>query len=321
MANYFFKASKDIEQQIVELYNFLWPTASALWNFRWQVRGYLTVRPDANTDELSGRFVHGSGLPNVDYKASCVNQDWDEQLEIFARFLIVNLFALHESWTTQVLTTLGYRATGIKQYEKQLQFPTKADASGRVSGIWNAINDICSPESAVLKNTFYSSFISSRKYSANKLDNLMRCYRYFKECRNCIMHDGGVADQKLLDAYNDFAIVATVTDLGVEEVPLHSSVTAVGEKVRLHLRGIVGLGDVIIRIVTTCDSELLKSQLAEQDFLNRWKAKHQTTRTLKTKYVHQRNAQLKRLINQVYYISPNNIVEMEGFLKRKALVN
>ncbi|WP_148449887.1 hypothetical protein [Gorillibacterium timonense] len=215
-----------------------------------------------------------------------------------------------------MLTTLGFGNTGIKWYEKQLQFPTGVDPRGRLWGIFYTINEICNHESIILKNTFYLSYTASKKYSSSKLDNLIRCYRYFKECCNCIMHHGGLADQKLLDAYNEFARIANITDLGLEEVPLHAPIPFVGERIKLHLRGVVGLGDVIIRIMTTRDSEPLRSKHAKQDFAKRWRSKHNPIPTLKTKYIHQRYDHLKRLFKQIYRIDPNDVVDMKKYLTR-----
>jgi hypothetical protein len=41
MAHYFFPSTESATDQITELFGFVWPTAAALWNLRWQVKGFL----------------------------------------------------------------------------------------------------------------------------------------------------------------------------------------------------------------------------------------------------------------------------------------
>jgi hypothetical protein len=42
MSHYlFFRSSRAAYQQVAELFDFVWPTAAALWNLRWQVRDLL----------------------------------------------------------------------------------------------------------------------------------------------------------------------------------------------------------------------------------------------------------------------------------------
>jgi hypothetical protein len=45
MAYYFFPATRFAASQITDLFDFVWPTAAALWNLRWQVAGFLKEAP------------------------------------------------------------------------------------------------------------------------------------------------------------------------------------------------------------------------------------------------------------------------------------
>jgi len=40
---------------------------AALWNFRWQVKGFSFEAPNATSVELNHRFTSGSGISRVDF--------------------------------------------------------------------------------------------------------------------------------------------------------------------------------------------------------------------------------------------------------------
>jgi len=53
--------SKQVARRLTEVFDFVWPTATAIWNLRWQVAGYVSASPAATESKLAGRFVAGSG--------------------------------------------------------------------------------------------------------------------------------------------------------------------------------------------------------------------------------------------------------------------
>ncbi len=132
------------------------------------------------------------------------------------------------------------------------------------------------------------------------------------------MHNGGKINQRLIDAYNEFSIVADVTNLGVNEVPVHHPLTSndIGQSVKIDLRGIVGFCDIIIKIISTCDVEFSTSQKAERIFIEKWKEKG---RTLKTDSV-QRAKQIERYVKKLDLPVPSTTQEIENFLLSHRLV-
>src|SRR5271167_2227282 len=61
-ARYVFQAAYDAHRELTELFDFVAPTAIALWNLRWQVQGFLKEVPNATSNDLSNRFAFGSGM-------------------------------------------------------------------------------------------------------------------------------------------------------------------------------------------------------------------------------------------------------------------
>jgi hypothetical protein len=318
MANFlFFEASRRTFDQVTGMFDFFWPTAAAMWNLRWQVDGYLRVRPDVTPTELSNRFVVGSDIHGANLKRACVEQTWEKQQEEFAKFLLINIFAIHESYLKIVLDDIGRHNQDLV---KQLQFPTGIGRTGQKTGVWGAIDNITLLESTMLKNAFYSSLLAHSKNKKANLDNLMKCYRYFKECRNSLAHNGGSADVKAVAAYNDFTLVANTRDLGVKEVPHHSAII-LGAPIHLSLRGVVGFCDIVLKIIVTIDAELSRSTSSEKIFKKYWFEMHGRKYTLKTNNAEKKARQLSRLVGKLHLPLPRTTDEIELYLKNNGLVN
>jgi hypothetical protein len=310
----FFRESRGVEQQLTDLFNFVWPTAAALWNLRWQVLGYTAARPDYAEKELVDRFLAGSGIRSADLKSACVTTTWDEQRDQFSRFLLIQTCAVYESWLSVVPAVVGLPAL-----ESRLQFPTDHKGKGGAKrGVGVGLDDINASESALLRDNFYASLIKNRKNRRNELEALLKCYRFFKECRNAVAHRGGIANTLTVEAYNELSPLDAKA-LGVTEKPVTIKPVD-GKPVQLELRGVVGLGDVVMRLVTTLDAELARSQGAEDEFSEQWLAAHGRKYSLKSD-APGRNAQVLRLVRKLGLPEPTKPEEIAAFLKKKRLVS
>jgi hypothetical protein len=280
--NPFFNSTNSALSQITKLYDFVWPTASAMWNFRWQIKGFITEVGEENLTEqdLLNRFDFGSRIHGVNLKKAFIEHSWENQQEEFAKFLLVYLFSIYESWISEIQQAFGIN----NNVAKSLQFSTQYDNNHNpIRGVFWGINQLNNNQSIIMHDAFYNTLTGYRKYSRTHLDNLLLCYRFFKESRNAISHNGGIADQKLIDAHQAFTQIAKPTDLGIKEVPLHC-VPVLGRPILLNLRGVVGLSDVIIRIISTLDAELSDTSFAENEFFFRcqeWANLHPTDKRIR----------------------------------------
>lgn len=309
----FFSDTRSSLRAIAELYNFVWPTAAALWNLRWQVRGFLAIRPDAAPDELNGRFVVGSGLPGVDFRDACERQTWDNQQQQLAKFVLFELCSYFEGWLEQVLEKLG---KNTKKNRQGLQFPSGVDKQGKPAGYLPTMNKVTSPESVVLKNSFYATLLKHRKNGLSQIESLLVCYRYFKECRNCLMHGGGTASQGAEDAFAELAAL-TNKDLGVRSMPEHHPLSS-GAAVELSLRGVVGFGDIVARLIVTMDAELSRCEAAERELRSRWHAAHGSHTAFKGS---DRQAHIRRLVKKLRLPPPLLPDEIGDFLVQHRLAS
>lgn len=321
MKKLFFSASNDVIDQVTDLYDFVWPTASAMWNFRWQIKGFVNEvgRENISQQNLLNRFNWGSGIHGANIKRAVLEKSWDEQQEQFAKFLLINLIAIYEGWLEGLQEVLGL----TKKQIKQLQFPTGVDRDGNLFGVNVVLTQLANNRSTLLQNAFYAALRSHNKNSFLQLENLLICFRFFKECRNSVAHRGGTADDKTYESYIGFAGIASPSNLNVDEVPEHFPVV-VGEPVKLSLRGVVGLGDIIIKLVATLDAELSTYQKAENELVGRFKlwsiSKSGKSKNSLKKDPSARNGQLLRILRALGFPEPIRNDEIEALLLQEGIL-
>lgn len=311
-------ASKDSARELTSLFDFVWPTAAAIWNMQWQVKGYRAQMPDATVDEMSARFISGSGIRNVNFKK--LEQDsWSDMQGWFAKLLLSETCALFEGWIASALDELNLPAANRKQIEKQLQFPSTLDAAGQATnGLRKALDSIQAPsKSTTMQASFEAPMLASRKNSKGHIENLLICYRVFKEARNSFTHHGGRATQAAEQSYiNYFGQTATL--LGLKEKPVMPPI-AEGNPIQLSLRGVVGFSDVVLRLVHTLDTEFAISPHAERIVSERWLAKHKGLVTLKVD-PSQKLSHLRRLVHQCGLPKPIALSSLYAHMQSKGHV-
>ncbi len=299
----FFPASREATRQITALFEFVWPTAAALWNLRWQVQGFVAEVPTATVDQLKQRFLFGSKIDNVDLKRTVTDYTWDDQTAIFGSFVLTNAFAIYEQWADQLLHSLGERAGS----GKKLQFPDRPGKPGMTA----IMSSLLATKSPVLTSAYHPVYFANPKYSLPQLANLTLCYRYFKEIRNAQVHSGGIASQHAVDAYTAFQPVSGKAQLG-RKGELAFDPVVLGQRVSLNLRGVVGFTDVLIKMIATIDAELCQSAKAEPLFERALKAAG--PRAMFSAKLRKRNAQVSTRCTSAGYPPPKDPVAVYDFM-------
>jgi hypothetical protein len=307
VAYYFFPPTRVATVQITELFDFVWPTAAALWNLRWQVNGFLQEVPESTPKQLHDRFVFGSTIHGTNLKKACVETSWEEQKHHLSGILLTNAFAAYEHWADDILACLGMAGKG-----KQLQF----DDNPRKPGLPGTLQMLCAKESLTIKTAFYPIYAASPKYSLLLIKNLIACYRFFKELRNAQLHNGGVATKEAVAAYHTFAPVSGKAALGMRGILVHDPVVE-GQAITLHLRGVVGFCDILFRMMVTVDAELSRCYHAE-DVLEA--ALKQVTRRTLSSNPQRRHLQLLNHIRAARLPKPLDMEAVRQFMLSKRII-
>lgn len=274
----FFESSQSITKRLGELFDFFWPAMAGLWNLRWQVHGFSNVTGKREALELYAKFVEGSGVTSANLKVACLETKWTEQKEQFARFLLVELCALYEGWLEDVVPRV-VSTTHVKKVQDNLQFPSST--SPRKPGLAGAIAIINASPSSLLKTEFFPSLSANVRNSWVNRENLLHGYRYFKEIRNALIHRGGLATQTNLDTRAKFVSIPMM-DLGLRKPPL-APAALLGQRLRLELSDMVGLSNIVHRLIVTFDAALAVSVKAEDEL---WERLHDSYFSTKAKGKH-----------------------------------
>lgn len=292
---YFFQCTNDLHNEIIDLQDFILPAATALWNFRKTINHEFSEDLLVTPDYLANKYntaplTRGSTNLIIPFRET----SWENQREKLAEISLVNIIALYEIWCENICSLFQKPDMAIK-----LQFPSPASES---NGVKFAIKDLQSGGSSIIDSHVKPSLQQSKKYSLSTINNLLICFRYFKELRNCLMHRGRTCDGKLWGAQSAFVPVANQNLLGMDFVPEYFPAQQ-GNSVRLSFHGILGFTDVILRIATTIDAELSASPEGEINLLNRMRERT----TMPTK--------LQKLPNLFVTLGWNNIDFKEDFVQ------
>jgi hypothetical protein len=310
MPSYFFPCTNGAVNEITKLFDFTWPTAAALWNLRWQVNGFLSEIPTASPAQLNDRFVFGSNIHGANLRRACSEITWDDQKSMFASFILTNAFAIYECWADEILQSVG--SSSIKGI--RLQFD---DTPGKV-GLPGTIASLCATESITLRRAYFPVFSGTAKYSSALMPNLLKCYRYFKEARNAQIHRGGLANDRDEEVYRQFAPVSDKTSLGMRGVLVHEPLVS-GQVVKLHIRGVVGFCDILLRLMSTVDADLCKSIKTEPVFERMVRAAGGARRMLSTR-IERRNRQVVKICTTAGLPRPADVGAVYDFLRAKRIV-
>jgi hypothetical protein len=121
-----------------------------------------------------------------------------------------------------------------------------------------------------MEQCFSPTYKSDPQYSLAHIDELMICYRYWKEIRNAVAHAGGRATDKCLAEEIRLSSL-THASLGMSRVPRLAPLV-VNSPIPVDLESVLGFGEVLHRIAVTVDAEFSISEEAEAIMLRRWEA-------------------------------------------------
>lgn len=308
---YVFRASRDAHVQITELFDFVHPTAIAMWNLRWQVQGFLSNVTNATAADLDGRFARGSELGSGSLRRATVETTWEAQLEQFASVILISVIAAFEDFAASISSVMPVGSEAQRRLSESLQFPASPAQTGRSS--WNSL--VGRPSQVLSGAVTWDRSIAGR-YQAGTLDDLLLCYRFFKEVRNAISHNGRRANPRTVAAFQAFSAACSAGKVGNAPVPDHYPVAAVGEKIRLSYRGVVGFSDIVLRLIATYDHELTKYEVVEHELLARLKPDMNVWPSDPLKITQR----MRRLVQSDDFPAVTVTADLRNFLRAKNLV-
>lgn len=304
MSDVFFTATQKALDNITSLFDTVWPTAVGLWNLRCSVSGVKCQFPTISESQLAAKFTLGSGIHGINFKRAFIEKTWEQQQVDFAWTILNSAFPIYEGWLEEMRQSVF-----TNMNVKEMQYPIM---------VRTQVAQLTATHSSVLTNALYPAYSSKKNRCYSNIDSLMYCLRVFKEARNCYMHNGSIADSKLISAYNAYLPYATTTELCVAEVPEFVA-PVLDKEIQLSLRGVVGFSDILRKILISLDTELLCAEEAENEFIARYQKRQRLVRTLKADQNGARR-QVKQYVTQCGFPTPIAVDEMTTFLLRHRLI-
>lgn len=311
MANVFFQATKDALDNITAAFDFVHPLRASMQYTRRRVTE-LSVN-NTNADDLfyQAEIDPSASIHGVPYKEAFINTPWEKQEERLSWLLLNNLFAIFEGWAQRIFEErfVVKGSYGEKVFIKGFQFP---GLSTKFSTYYARGTN----KSDIMANAFFDVYQTTSQLDFSKLENYLLLYRYYKEARNCYMHRNFVASQDVIDAYNAYLPVASLSALDAEEVPIIIP-PILGQPVRLSLRGVIGFSQFVRRILIIADINLIKTTAAEDEFLS--KKPHDWHRHTLSGDTTRAKGQITKYANKAGVLKPRWSEEYQQFLISKGL--
>jgi hypothetical protein len=256
--SFFFPSSQSVNARLGEMFGFTWSSYAGLRELWWQVRGFKAQFPQTTVDDLKAKFLGGIPLPGgIDLDKVCLQTPWDAHEAEFAKQIVFEACTLYESWAERVCTDIFPAATRGK-HAKNLQFPTGSGGLEYTKAV-AAANAHVSPLIAaelfpVLKQRPHNCW--------STIDEHLHVYRYFKGCRNALIHSDGIVSQDLLAAKAKILALQAQSP-GLFRHPFALGNAQPGERIIVPIRDAILLTAVVRRLITTFDAALCVAAACE----------------------------------------------------------
>lgn len=259
---FFFQSTQSVDNRLGDMFGFIWASYAGLRELWWQVRGFRDQFPDLHIDQVKTKFLSGLSLPGgIDLARMCLNREWKAHEQEFSKWILLEACTLYEGWAEKVCCDI-FPAKQADRHAKNLQFPTGTDKAGNLTGFSVAIGEANVSTSPLMVAEFFPVLKASKLNRWPTVEEHLIAYRFFKECRNSIIHSDGVADQALVDAR---ALLAT-TQADPSKPFRHTFALpplTIGSAIELNIKDCVLFATVVRLLICTFDAALSVSHASE----------------------------------------------------------
>jgi hypothetical protein len=322
----FFPASQSVDERIGTMFSFIWANYAGLRELWWQTRGFVDQYPGTSDAKLKAKFFGGLPLPGgVDLKKTCIMTDWEAHERDYSKWILLEACTFYEAWLEKVCGDL-FPAKEARKMARDLQFPIGRNR-GKETGYRVAIQKANTSVSPLLTSEFFPVLKTYKLNRWSSINEHLTAYRYFKECRNSLIHSSGAVTDSVVDWHGRLsAIQASPGNPFRHQFALASS-PVVGEPLTLVLRDTVLLTTIVRSLICTLDAALCVTSGAETHLADRFDALINQNRTQKTskwlnlpsdkdKALHR----VRRMLVAARIPEPVSVENLVAWLKAKRLI-
>lgn len=268
----FFLITQRFEDQVGDALSFIWASYCGMWKIHRDANALNDALGVSNWKDAE-KYLLGD-VPDaggIDLKEIAIRRSWVQHQLTFEQMMLVQMAALYEDWTVQFSSLVS---PGLPKIAEVLQFPEVMPRNKLPSnhpktwvGWWNAID--ASP-SALIQSDYRPALMAQYAPTTSSLNALLCWFRFFKECRNASVHNGGEHSKSSVQAYAS-ASVTDLMDIGLSRNVDLRQAPIEGEKIELGIKNAqLGLA-VIGRLANGFDALLCHSMDAESYMVARIK--------------------------------------------------
>lgn len=259
---FLFSATQSVDNQLGDIFSFIWASYAGLRELWWQVRGFKNEFPTIHIKEVEKKFLSGLPLPGgVDLQKICIDQDWNKHENEFAKWLLFETCTLYEGWAEKVCKDL-FSATIWESHAKKLQFPSGVRPNGSPDGYPLVIQAANTTTSPLMVAEFFPTLKASKLNCWNTINEHLVVYRYFKECRNAYIHSEGVVSQEIINMYGNVSALQTITPLPFNHL-FNLPPQSLGSKIQLDIRDCILFATLVRKLICTFDAALCVTNTSE----------------------------------------------------------
>ncbi|MCH8563662.1 hypothetical protein LTI14_10615 [Nesterenkonia sp. YGD6] len=189
----------------------------------------------------------------------------EERERDLARMWLTTVISHYESWAASLEVDYG-----IANSARGAQFPSVGHGSG-----YTEVFSQLTP-SSVMHEIYESSVLVHRHWIPSDPDvqSALKLYRYYKEIRNSLVHSDGHADERISAASKSAAqeVVSLQERTSIRSTSV--MVLEVGDPINITMTLVKDLIDILQRLVSTIDSQILLSTVGLAELTNRWRQHH-----------------------------------------------
>lgn len=212
---------------------------------------------------ISARFPLVDGATGQNLRAYALRES-SENDRYFAEMWLFAVFSRYEAWAESLEVDCG-----LPGGSRGCQFPSSSNAPN-FHTVFEAL-----AESQYMVRIFGSTSESCSRFvgSALEIDTTLLAYRCFKEMRNCLIHAGGGASERLLQAWGKLHdVLGDAARAEYFPSSLDLSKLTVGEPIIVTFGLVRDAIEILQRLVVSLDRLYMLSELGEINFKQRWRA-------------------------------------------------
>lgn len=252
---FFFPVTQSVDERLGDIFNFTWASYAGLRELWWQIRGFNGAHPNISVKEIEEKFVRRIPPPGgVDVRRMFLERSWEDHEQEFCKQILFEACTLYEGWCENVCEEVFPNASSA-QKSKELQFPTTISNNGVCRGLGAVVDAANAARSTLMFQEFFPTIRLSSHNCWSHINEHVTAYRFFKECRNSLIHSNGYVTSKVMDCRNDLASVQALNGITFDS-EFFIPVMQIGKKIEFAVSDIILFASVVRRIIFTLDAAL-----------------------------------------------------------------